>query len=230
MCVETLPFARDGGEECRPCVNLLRIKQRLGESKEEIMKKLADPQTADGERQTFLADRLKYIVLYNQSPSGRVCHSSMGFVKVSAKDTSGIHFEEFLGWLWPLSILKKHNKRPPKGSPLVQIRHKGMIVKGYILDSDVKKKIGCIKITQETKVEVVKETTAADSTMAEFSGGVASLDKYHADLVTSSAIKTSLGPKASADELQTHVLRPAAAKVAPALENQESIPTATRLT
>ena len=48
------------------------------------------------------------------------------------EDSSSFSTKEVLGYMWPVSLLKKHDRAVPK--KLQNINHQGKVVKGVICD------------------------------------------------------------------------------------------------
>jgi len=102
---DRIPWARDGGFECRPCVNYQRLS--LGDMpKPELSKWLKDSNNME----KYMAGRARYLEMYAASPGGRVSLAQVGLLAtVASQRKSGSLFEEFLGYLWPLPLFKEHH-------------------------------------------------------------------------------------------------------------------------
>ena len=114
--------------------------------------------------ETFMTGRAKYVELYNQSPGGYVsCRMLDIQIQVRVKKASGVGLEEFLGWFWPEAVYCKKKGAKPAKEDVVMVEHMNKKIKGVILDNDEPHVIGCIRITQFSKVEVFKTTDATNS-------------------------------------------------------------------
>ena len=60
-----LPWAREDGEECRPCANYIRIICRRGMTKLELGLKLTDKEAGPENQVIYNKGREQYIVAYN---------------------------------------------------------------------------------------------------------------------------------------------------------------------
>ena len=51
-----------------------------------------------------------------------------------AEESSGVTTKQIVGYLWPIPLLKKHDRPVPPNKRLQSIQHQGKTIKGAILE------------------------------------------------------------------------------------------------
>ena len=77
----------------------------------------------------------------NENPAGRV-KSKNADTEAIGRQTDSFQTKECLGYFWSQYILKKHGKKQPRKQDMQTIMHKGVPIRGIVLDEGHGKPMG----------------------------------------------------------------------------------------
>ena len=82
----------------------------------------------------------------NENPAGRV-KSKNADTEAIGRQTDSFQTKECLGYFWSQYLLKKHGKKQPRKQDMQVIMHKGVPVRGIVLDAEHGKPRGVIELS-----------------------------------------------------------------------------------
>ena len=86
----------------------------------------------------------------NENPAGRV-KSKNADTEAIGRQTDSFQTKECLGYFWSQYLLKKHGKKQPRKQDMQVIMHKGVPVRGIVLDEEHGKPRGVIELSSNSE-------------------------------------------------------------------------------